>query len=426
MTHFFCFFSLKLFINFFSNFSGQYFYLSCVPFTGIMNPAETLVPVQQFMLEFSKLTGLDPPGIQPRRYLWTDAFAVCNYLELFSRTKDKTYLHLALRLVDQVHHTLGQHRIDDPRTGWISGLSLRDGELHPTRGGLRIGKSFCERGPNEYYNAQKEWDRDGQYYHYLTKWMHALNRIGQVSGNKDYTTWAIELAHAAHAGFTHLLPDGGRKRMYWKMSIDLSYPLVLSMGQHDPLDGLITYNELQLTVAREFGQSNPPDLIQEITDMTDMCRGLDLFTDDPLGIGGLLADASGFTQLIILGGPHYTGLLESILDSAREGLESFTGSNSLKLPASRRLAFRELGLSIGLSGVEKLHELIKNNTDIFGSTNPLQHPVHAILEYVPLKEKIEQFWLDPKNRKFSTWIEHREINLVMLATSLAPGGFLQI
>jgi len=33
--------------------------------------------------------------------------------------------------------------------------------------------------------------------------------------------------------------------MHWKMSIDLSYVLVPSMGQHDPLDGLVTYCELQ-------------------------------------------------------------------------------------------------------------------------------------------------------------------------------------
>jgi hypothetical protein len=46
--------------------------------------------------------------------------------------------------------------------------------------------------------------------------------------------------------------------------------------------------------------------------------------------------------------------------------------------------------------------------------------------YLPLRKKIEQFWMDGKNRGASTWIEHREINMVMLATSLAPGGFLRI
>jgi hypothetical protein len=34
--------------------------------------------------------------------------------------------------------------------------------------------------------------------------------------------------------------------------------------------------------------------------------------------------------------------------------------------------------------------------------------------------------MDDRNRQASTWIEHREINMVMLATSLAPDEFLMI
>ena len=45
---------------------------------------------------------------------------------------------------------------------------------------------------------------------------------------------------------------------------------------------------------------------------------------------------------------------------------------------------------------------------------------------MPLGEIIEQFWMDNKNRQAKTWIEHREINMVMLATSLAPDRFLTI
>ena len=90
---------------------------------------------QGIMMEFASLTGLEPSTTHPKRYLWTDAFAVCNYLELFRQTNDKTYMHLALRLVDQVHHILGRHRDDDPRNGWISGLDEEVGELHPTKGG---------------------------------------------------------------------------------------------------------------------------------------------------------------------------------------------------------------------------------------------------------------------------------------------------
>lgn len=51
-----------------------------------------------------------------QRYLWTDAFAVCNFLGLARATGEARYSDLALQLVDQVHHVLGRHRADDRRT----------------------------------------------------------------------------------------------------------------------------------------------------------------------------------------------------------------------------------------------------------------------------------------------------------------------
>ena len=116
-----------------------------------------------------------------------------------------------------------------------------------------------ERRPDEPPNERLEWDQDGQYYHYLTKWMHALNCVARVTGDSTYTRWAMELAQTAHARFTYVTPHGGRKRMYWKMSIDLTCPLVSSMGQHDPLDGFVTYNELQAAASRDFEfKESPP------------------------------------------------------------------------------------------------------------------------------------------------------------------------
>jgi hypothetical protein len=44
--------------------------------------------------------------------------------------------------------------------------------------------------------------------------------------------------------------------------------------------------------------------------------------------------------------------------------------------------------------------------------------------YRPLAEYIEAFWSDPTHRLSKTWIDHHDINMVMLATSLAPGGYL--
>ena len=45
--------------------------------------------VKEIMQDYARLTGLSSDDVHPRRYLWTDAFAVCNYLELFRRTETK-------------------------------------------------------------------------------------------------------------------------------------------------------------------------------------------------------------------------------------------------------------------------------------------------------------------------------------------------
>jgi hypothetical protein len=48
------------------------------------------------MAAFSGATGLATAAKPPRRYLWTDAFAVCNFLELYRRTGDEAWRKLAL------------------------------------------------------------------------------------------------------------------------------------------------------------------------------------------------------------------------------------------------------------------------------------------------------------------------------------------
>ena len=65
--------------------------------------------LNEIMVEFASNTGLAPENSHPKRYLWTDAFAVCNFLELYNQTNEKNYLDLALRLIYQVHHVLGKY-----------------------------------------------------------------------------------------------------------------------------------------------------------------------------------------------------------------------------------------------------------------------------------------------------------------------------
>ena len=382
---------------------------------------------RELMLEFAALSGLSPARPDPQRYLWTDAFAVCNFLGLYRKTGEEQYRKLALDLVHQVHAILGRHRTDDQRKGWISGLDENEGPHHPTVGGLRIGKEMHERKPAEPYDESREWDRDGQYYHYLTKWMHALARVSLVTEDSKYTHWAMELAKTAHARFTYAPLSSARKRMYWKMSIDLSYVLVPSMGQHDPLDGLVTYCELQSRADQSEAQRDWPSLGAESAEMARICEGQRLITDDPLGIGGLLVDAYRMAQLIVTGSFPYAGLLPEVLDAARSGLDYFAmTAASQRLPADYRLAFRELGLSIGLHAVRHMQKLLNQHPGAFGRGSSISVQMGDLMRHSPLQTEIEAFWLEGRNRKSDSWSAHRFINMVMLATSLVPDGFLSL
>jgi len=382
--------------------------------------------VKEIMTEFAGLSGLSPSVPSPQRYLWTDAFAVCNFLELYRLTGDEHYRHLASLLVDQVHAVLGRHRADDSRSGWISGLDDEEGAAHPTIGGLRIGKDMKERRPGDPFDEQLEWERDGQYYHYLIQWMHSLDRMSVATGEATYNKWAMELAKTAHARFTYSPGDGGEKRIYWKMSIDLSYPLVSSMSQHDPLDGLITYSELQATARKHSGRSAWPDLSGEIAEMAGICTGRSLITDDPLGLGGLLTGAFKIAQLVIEDNFIQPDLLEAVAVSSLIGLDAYVRETSLKLPADRRLAFRELGLSIGLEAAQRLRGLLEQHAGFFKKYKTVQSNLESLTQYVPLRETINSFWLERKNRESAAWMAHRNINMVMLATSLAPDGYISL
>ncbi|UCG90578.1 MAG: hypothetical protein JSU57_02285 [Candidatus Heimdallarchaeota archaeon] len=321
--------------------------------------------VKELMMKFSEDTGLTSNKPQ-RRYLWTDGFAVCNFLGFYQVSNESNYKDLAIQLVDQVHRILGKHREDDERSGW---LGSKD---HPTEKGLRIGKPLNERKPHEPFNPNLEWERDGQYFHYLTKWMHSLIRVYQVVKEEKYLTWAVDLAEASTVFISN-------NRMFWKMSIDLSYPLVPSMGQHDPVDGYITFKEIQTFTDVDLGVA--------LTKLEKLIPQINLVTNDPLGIGGLLFDAYRLEQMNI-----ESERKQVLINAAQKGLEYCR--------LSHILAFRELGLAIGLQAAKKM----------------------SVLEdYWSLIDEINNYWLQNSN-----WTEHVDINRVMLATSVTPDSFLSI
>ncbi|HEY5949359.1 MAG TPA: hypothetical protein VIV40_27885 [Kofleriaceae bacterium] len=343
----------------------------------VMTTEPKIKQAAELMQRFAERTGLTGEAAATRRYLWTDAFAVCNFIGLHRATGDSRWVPLAAKLVERVHEVLA------PR---------RDLE-HPTAAGLRIGKKLPERGVDDAYDEELEWDRDGQYFHYLTQWMHALDQLSHELTQPKLTRWACELAQAAHRAFVY--GSEGKKRMYWKMSIDLTRPLVASMGQHDPLDGYAT--------CRALATSWPPplacsELEGAIADFRSMIVPRALATADPLGIGGLLVAAHRL---------HHSNvdreLVEVMIVAARIGLQQYAMQR--QRPAEQRLGFRELGLAIGLAAAESL-------------------PGTELRDFRSLRAQIEEFWIEPTHRTNRTWREHEDINDVMLATALVPAGFL--
>jgi hypothetical protein len=368
------------------------------------------------MREFAERTGVIGHA-PPQRYLWTDAFAVCNFLAL-------DQVDCAERLIEQVHSILGRHRPDDARTGWIGGMDEMTATEHPTRGGLRIGKPLGERAPDALLDAELEWERDGQYFHYLTRWMHALDQFSRRTGHADAGRWARELAQTAHRAFTYAPAAGAPMRMYWKMRIDLSAPLVTAMGQHDPLDGLIT--DLQLRAHRPAARvGHGPDLDVELREMAAIVAGTNLLSDDPLGIGGLLVDAYRLAQLLRVR-PGDNPLLGLVTGAAANGLSRYLATQPFARPLAHRLAFRELGLAIGLQAVTRLWSVLERDAASLDAQPTLRKALDQLVAQVPLARTICDTWCEIERSDDPQWRAHEDINAVMLATALVPSGYIEL
>ncbi|OBT66951.1 hypothetical protein VE03_04139 [Pseudogymnoascus sp. 23342-1-I1] len=254
---------------------------------------------------------IPPPksGGHRGRYLWTDAFGVVNFLTLHKELQDERYLTFAKRLAVRVHTVLGSTRDGQSR---LPGATAEN----PLGGGLRIGKE--EEGG---------LDGDGQYHHYLTLWMFALNRLSIASSMPIYNDQAIALARAIHPKF-FIDRESASPRMVWKVSMDMSRPLVSSQGRLDATTGYVVYRLLQAAA------EDPRALETEIADYQKSMRLRDSVdaTHDTLDLGMALWIAH-----------WYAGK-----DEWAQQLEEIFGDEKYKTRAvPHRLAFREFGALMG-------------------------------------------------------------------------------
>ncbi|EED20033.1 conserved hypothetical protein [Talaromyces stipitatus ATCC 10500] len=312
---------------------------------------------------FSNIKNLEnwtpPPnsGGHRGRYLWTDAFGVVNFLTLYQEyskiaaaagsaaasgsspgsrwtgvvnTTDK-YLILARRLVETVHDILGRTRDGKSR---LPGAT----DENPLGGGLRIGK-LDETGV----------DGDGQYHHYLTIWMFALNRLSLATGDPTYNRQAISLAQAIHPRF-FVNRTSTRPRMVWKMSMDLTTALVPSEGNLDPIDGYVVYRLLQASALAmnptEGGSANHSKgriLDEEIADYKRVMerKGEHFVSADTLDLGMTLWTCHWFSDKEKWAAKLAERCFQQIY-------ELFEIDRYLARNIKYRLAFREFGTSLGI------------------------------------------------------------------------------
>jgi hypothetical protein len=368
---------------------------------------------------------------------------VCNFLFLAqlasSAEESSKWRDLAHQTMTHVHTVLGQHRPDDPqgRTGWLSGTGGTASEEHPTRAGLRIGKKKPEPSKGEGDDAWAEWERDGQYCHYLTKWESALDQLACALQRPRLNLWARELADATHRIFTYST-SARRVRMVWKADVSGSKPVVRSQGQHDALDCLITGHQLMQhaqTLHRHSLDPSAPiegpilkDALSDWQSIVDGMSVMDMATSDTLGLGSILIDAARVEQINRQRGQPLTAggsdLLEQLLTAALYSLRTFERHFEAEEPATSRLAFREMGLAIGLAGVQRMNVELQSGQ--FSGTAASRTLVQQLQRFVPLGKRLTSFWLQTPNQRVRTWREHEDINAVMLATALIPEAMLNV
>ncbi|PNP60982.1 hypothetical protein FNYG_14263 [Fusarium nygamai] len=315
----------------------------------------------------------DNPGAggHKGRYLWTDAFGVVNFITLYEETTDSKYLALAKRLVQTVHDVLGRTR---------DGASCLPGatDAEPLKGGLRIGKELATGS-----------DGDGQYHHYLTLWMFALNRLSWAIHDPSFNDLAIQLAKAIHPKFCFQSSSG--PKMVWKISIDMDKVLVPTEGHLDAATGFVVFRMLQETAVQQG--RNDQLLKQEISDYEKvMHRKGSLYpSGDPLDLGmGLWIChfyahekwSQAFTRQAI-------DLVNDLFDG-----KSADMSGSI----SRRLAFREFGACLGAQCVQP--------------DEPLKEQVSELIE----------FWEGHIHQHDQDGL--KPISQVMYAAAIIPGGKL--
>ena len=98
----------------------------------------------------------------------------------------------------------------------------------------------------------------------------------------------------------------------------------------------------------------------------------------------------------------------------------------LNRPIQHRLAFRELGLAIGLRALPIIANAVGKNRSTFEGRPELHQTIDLLLPYEALSDEIIGLWLRHAELQHESWKAHQDINEVMLATAIVPDTFLSV
>jgi hypothetical protein len=126
-------------------------------------------------------------------------------------------------------------------------------------------------------------------------------------------------------------------------------------------------------------------------------------------------------DLIAAGEVALDSLLPRVLADTQRSLEACSIERELALPHDQRLAFREIGLAIGLRGVGPMRERLERAPAMFGGEEDLgwfRSHCGALERFGGLADRIEASWASPAGQASRSWNDHLDIDAVMLAASL--------
>ncbi|KAL7503978.1 hypothetical protein ACHAXN_001679 [Cyclotella atomus] len=213
-----------------------------------------------------------------RRYLWTDAFAVLAYQtisNIYSAgghvQEANIYKDAADKLIDTVHNCLGK-----PRSGREED-AMKPCKMSPTGYvGMRIGK--VESQIDTDYGMRC----DGQYFHYIDKWLFALSRTGHIEDG-------LRIAKSIFPYFFSKADHSSSGGIRWKLSVNASPPKALppTHGPNDDtLNALVVYTMLESQRIHLNDCMPSLSLESEIQMLQESLKHYHPHvTDDPLGWG---------------------------------------------------------------------------------------------------------------------------------------------